>query len=376
MKKKVIAMVLVGGRGTRLKAITKDTAKPAVPFAGKYRLIDFVLSNLSNSNIDTCGILTQYEPHELMSYISLGSTWDLDVNDGGISFLTPYTSKDGEKWQKGTAHAIKQHIRYIDQYNPDYVLVLGGDHIYKMDYNQMIQMHMKKKSDITISSFEVFSDPSRFGILEVNENGKVVSFEEKPSNPKSKTASMGIYVFSTKVLKDLLEQEAERIVDFGKDLIPLALELNKKVFCYKFKGYFRDVGTINSLYEANMDLIDNPQFLKLHEYIDSPVYTRSSNLPPHHIAEKSIVKNSLISDGCLIYGDLYHSVLSSGIFIGRGSIIKDSIIFSDVRIGEGCYIENAIITKGSVLLPKTKLVFDDVTVVDNEFLWKVGDSNG
>ncbi len=376
MTKDVLAMVLVGGRGTRLKQITKDTAKPAVTFGGKYKLIDFVLSNLTNSSIDTCGIITQYEPHELMRYISFGSTWDLDINDGGITFLTPYTSSDGDKWQKGTAHAIQQHFYYIQQYDPNHVIILGGDHIYKMDYRDIINAHKANDADLTIATFSVDGDASRFGIIETDDNQRVKSFEEKPDSPKSHQASMGIYVFKTDVLKELLFMERETQFDFGHDIIPLALAENKAVYAYPFKGYFRDVGTVKSLYDANMDLIDNPQYLKLHEYLDFPVYTKSSNMPPHHIGEQSQINNSLIADGCLLYGDVFHSILSSGVYMGIDSIVKDSIIYENVRIGDGCYINNAIVLKGSVLLPKTKLDFDETTVVDNEFLWKLGENNG
>jgi|LGVF01.2.fsa_nt_gb glucose-1-phosphate adenylyltransferase len=373
MKKQVIAMVMVGGRGTRLEKITASTAKPAVSFGGKYKLIDFVLSNLSNSNILTCGIITQYEPHELMSYIGHGSTWDLDINEGGISFLTPYTSQSGELWQKGTAHAILQHFRFIEQHNPDYVLILSGDHIYKMDYNNLINEHIKKEADITISTFTVANNQSRYGILETNYKNEVISFEEKPEFPKSKQASMGIYVFNKNVLKELLKEDLETNFDFGQDIIPLALSQKKNIIAYKFKGYFRDVGTINSLYNANMDLIDNPQLLKLNELKDFPVYTRSTNLPPHHILQKCIINNSLISDGCLIYGDVYHSILSSGVVIEEHSIVRDSIIHQNVRVGAHSVIKNAIIIENSVILPNTELVFDKVTVVDNDFLWGTGD---
>ena len=373
MQKQVLAMVMVGGRGTRLENITKTTAKPAVAFGGKYKLIDFVLSNLSNSNILNCGIITQYEPHELMGYIGHGSTWDLDVNEGGITFLTPYTNNEGELWQKGTAHAILQHSRYIEYNNPEHVLILSGDHVYKMNYSELIREHIKKNADITISTFPVSKNPSRYGILQTNGNNEVVSFEEKPAQPKSNLASMGVYVFKREVLKELLEQNQNRNFDFGQDIIPLALEEKRGVFAYQFNGYFRDVGTVQSLYDANMDLIDNPQLLKLHEYVDSPVYTKSSNLPPHHITSKSTIRNSLISDGCLIFGDIYHSILGVGILLNEGAVIKDSIIHNNVKIGVGAYIKNAIVLENSVILPNTELVFEDITVVDNEYLWKLGD---
>lgn len=375
MKRQVIAMVMVGGRGTRLAQITNKTAKPAVSFGGKFKLIDFVLSNLSNSNIDTAGIITQYEPHELMSYIGRGSTWDLDVSEGGISFLTPYTSSDGELWQKGTAHAINQHFRYIDQYNPDYVLILSGDHIYKMDYNKLIKEHIKTKADITISAFSVSKDASRFGILQLDNQNKVIDFEEKPDTPKSSLASMGIYVFNKKVLKSLLQINLNSNFDFGKDIIPLALKKDLNVFGYRFRGYFKDVGTVKSLFKANMDLIDNPHYLKLHEYKDSPVYTKSSNLPPHHVASNSILNSSLISDGCLIYGDIYHSIISSGVVIRNHSRIKDCIIHQNVIVGEHCKIQKAIIVENTYIPPQTVLEFKKVTIIDNDFIKNLGDNN-
>jgi glucose-1-phosphate adenylyltransferase len=375
MKKKVIAMVLVGGRGSRLGQITKHTAKPAVSFGGKYRLIDFVLSNITNSGIDTVGLITQYEPHDLMQYIQHGSTWDLDVNDGGVSFLTPYTGFEGDVWQKGTAHAIKQHFRYIDQYNPEHVVILSGDHIYKMDYRKMIDEHINNNAEITIATFKVGKDGSRFGILELDDNNKVKSFEEKPDYPKSDLASMGVYVFKKSILQMLLASADDGLFDFGNDIIPYALDHNFNVYGYKFEGYFRDVGTIDALFRANMDLIDNPQYMKLHEYKDFPVYTKSSNLPPHHIMNNSLVRHSMISDGCLISGNLDHCIISSGTVIKSGCKIKNAIIFSKVIVNKGCTIENAIIMDDTVILENTILKFDEVTVVNNDFLWKLGEGH-
>ena len=375
MKKRIVAMVLVGGRGTRLGSITKSTAKPAVTFGGKYRLVDFVLSNLSNSGISTIGLITQYEPYELLSYIEHGSTWDLDVNEGGISFLTPYTSIEGENWQKGTAHAINQHFRFIEQFNADYVLILAGDHVYKMDYNNLIKQHINSNADITISTFKVSGDKSHFGILEMDNDNRIINFIEKPKVASSDIASMGVYVFNKKVLKDLLAIAEEDNLDFGKDIIPLGLKHKLNVFGYRFNGYFRDVGTINSLYAANMDLLDKPFLLKIQDYSNFPVFTKSVNLPPHHIVKSDKIYNSMISDGCLIYGEIIHSVISSEVIVKEGSIIKDSIIHSNVKIGENCHIENAIVVKGTVVLANTILKFSEVTVVDNNFLWKSGEEN-
>lgn len=375
MRKNIVAMVLVGGRGSRLEQITRSTAKPAVSFGGKYRLIDFVLSNLSNSGVSTIGLITQYEPYELISYVEHGSTWDLDVNEGGISFLTPYTSMDGDFWQKGTAHAINQHFRFIDLYNPDYVLILSGDHVYKMDYNAMINQHIKSKSDITIAAFQADGNKSRFGILEIADDCKVISFEEKPENAKSDLASMGIYIFNKKTLRELVVENADANIDFGNDIIPLALKKELNICCYKFDGYFRDVGTVASLYAANMDLLDNPHYLKIQDYAEFPIFTKSVNLPPHHIITSTKVSNSMISDGCLIFGEVRHSILSSGVVLGENSVIKDSIIHANTKIGENCHVENAIVVEDSVILANTELIFDEVTVVDNQFLWKLGEDD-
>ena len=373
MPKKIVAMVLVGGRGTRLEQITEKTAKPAVTFGGKYKLIDFVLSNLSNSFINVVGVVTQYEPHELMNYIQHGSSWDLDVSEGGIHFLTPYTNSEGEQWQRGTAHAIKQHLYFIEQYKPEYVLILSGDHVYKMDYTEMISTHQKTGADLTIAVFKPCDDKSRYGIMSLDKTNKVVEFEEKPDNPKSDYASMGIYVFNKESLKRLLVSlEADKTFDFGKDIIPKALNENYHIQGFVFNGYFRDVGTIDSLYQANMDLLDHPEYLKLHDYKTLPLYTRSKDLPPHHIAGKYPVVQSMISDGCLIMGTVTHSILSEGVVVKDHAIIQDSIIFAHVVVGEYAVIKNAIVLENTVILPKTRLVFDKVTVVNNETIWQLG----
>ncbi|MGS0971992.1 MAG: glucose-1-phosphate adenylyltransferase family protein [Candidatus Izemoplasmataceae bacterium] len=374
--KKTLAMVLVGGRGTRLERITLHTAKPAVSFGGKYKLIDFVLSNLTNSGIGKVGIITQYEPYELMNYIEHGSTWDLDVNDGGISFLTPYTTIDGDQWQKGTAHAIMQHFRYIEHHKPEDVLILGGDHIYKMNYNDMIKHHQKNNADLTIATFTPNEDLSRFGIINADENDFVTSFEEKPKDPKSTTASMGIYVFKTDVLKTLVTMNIDQNFDFGKDIIPLALKKGMRVVRYHFDGYFRDVGTVESLYEEHMNLLDNPQYLKLHDYQNLPIFTKSSNLPPHHIAKRTLVRNSMISDGCIIHGEVKHSILSSKVVVKNKAKIEDCVVFSNVKIGENAIIKKAIIMDDSVILANTELIFEKVTVIDNDYLWKLGEQDG
>lgn len=369
--KDIVAMALVGGKGSRLGDITKNTAKPAVSFGGKYKLIDFVLSNLTHSNIDTVGLLTQYEPHQLMKYIGNGSTWDLDVNVGGIQFLTPYTSKTGEQWQKGTAHAIKQHYHFIDQFNAKHVLILSGDHIYKMDYSKLYQTHLSKGADITIGSFKVNSNPSRFGILETRSDSKVIGFEEKPEQAKSKNASMGVYIFKTEVLHELLENTS-KLNDFGHDVIPYALQQNYKVYAHRYNGYFKDVGTIKALFEANMDLINKPHYLKLHEYKDFPIYTKSTNLPPHHITTGARVNNSLISDGCLVEGMLEHTILSNGNYVAKNVSLTNVISYQNVRIEEGSTLKNCIILENTLIPKNTIITPKKVIVIDNEFLKEGG----
>ncbi len=372
MKTDCLAMVLVGGSGSRLHPITKQTAKPAVTFGGKYKLIDFVLSNLSNSNINTVGIITQYEPHALMNYIEHGATWDLDITDGGIQFLTPYTSSDGEHWQKGTAHAIRQHMRFIDQHQPNHVLILPGDHVYKMDYNEMLKNHKESDVDITLGVFEPRDSLSRYGVLKTDEKGYVAEFDEKPKEPKSTLASMGIYIFKTEALKRILKEELKEQFDFGKDIIPKALKEHYSIKAYTYQGYFRDVGTIKSLYEANMDLIHHPEYLKLFDEKHLPLYTKPTDFPPHHIRRKNAVKDALISDGCVVLGAITRSVLAPNIKVGLGALIKDSIIHENVVIGDHCTLKNVIVMPGTVIMKDTDIVFDEITVVNNEMLWALG----
>ncbi len=367
-------MVLVGGRGTRLGDITKHTAKPAVSFGGKYKLIDFVLSNLTHASIDTVGIVTQYEPHALMQYIQRGSSWDLDLSDGGVHFLTPYTSHEGEKWQSGTAHAIQQHIHFVKSYRPEHVLILSGDHVYKMDYTKLIAHHEKNGADITVAVFKPTDDLSRYGVMSVNQEGAIIDFEEKPTQPKSNLASMGIYVFKTEILERILGDDCFEENDFGRDIIPKALRENYRVFSYFFEGYFRDVGTVESLFEANMDLIDHPEYLDIHNYDDLPIFTKTEDLPPHHNIASNAVKKSLISDGSLIMGKVERSIISSGVLIKSDAFIHNSIIYSNVKIGEHSELKNCIVLEGTVILPRTKLVFEQPTIIDNAFLWKMGDA--
>ncbi|MGM0875815.1 MAG: glucose-1-phosphate adenylyltransferase [Bacillota bacterium] len=350
MKKQCIAMLLAGGRGTRLKNLTENLAKPAVPFGGKYRIIDFTLSNCKNSGIDTVGVLTQYHPHVLQSYIGDGKDWDLNRRDGGLSILPPYQCENGERWYEGTAHAIYQNRHIIEQYDPEHVLVISGDHIYKMDYNKMLQQHIKSSADATISVIEVpWNEASRFGIMKTDENtGRIVDFEEKPTNPTSNLASMGIYIFNWKTLKYYLEQEEKNQFsskDFGKDIIPAMLQNNLKLFAYEFNGYWKDVGTIDSFWEANMDLLKKKTNILLNDK-DWKVYTVEQTHPPQYLDFDAKITQSLISEGCEIYGTVENSVLFSGVKVGKGSIIKDSVILPNAVIGENVILGKAVVGPG------------------------------
>ncbi|MDR6121969.1 glucose-1-phosphate adenylyltransferase [Bacillus sp. SLBN-46] len=345
-KKKCVAMLLAGGKGSRLNSLTKDLAKPAVPFGGKYRIIDFTLSNCANSGIDTVGVLTQYQPLLLNSYIGIGSAWDLDRKDGGVTVLPPYSESSEVKWYTGTASAIYQNLNYLKQYQPEYVLILSGDHIYKMNYESMLDYHIQKRADVTISLIEVpWVEASRFGIMNTTEDMRIVEFEEKPANPKNNLASMGVYIFSWNVLKEFLEMDErnpDSSHDFGKDVIPMLLEENKKLFAYPFKGYWKDVGTVQSLWEANMDLLGEDCDLDLFDH-DWRIYSVNPNQPPQYISPNAVVKESLINEGCTIEGEIEQSVLFQGVTVGSGSIIKESVIMPDATIGNNCLIEKAIV---------------------------------
>jgi glucose-1-phosphate adenylyltransferase len=372
-KKKCVAMLLAGGKGSRLNSLTRDLAKPAVPFGGKYRIIDFPLSNCVNSGIDTVGVLTQYQPLLLNSYIGIGSTWDLDRKDGGVTVLPPYSESSEVKWYTGTASAIYQNINYLKQYQPEYVLILSGDHIYKMNYESMLEYHIEKRADVTISLFEVpWVEASRFGIMSTNEEMRITEFEEKPNTPKNNLASMGIYIFNWSLLKEYLEMDERNprsSHDFGKDIIPLLLEENKKLFAYPFKGYWKDVGTVQSLWEANMDLLDEKCALDLFDY-DWRIYSVNPNQPPQYLSTTAIVKESLINEGCTIEGEIEKSVLFQGVSVGKGSIIKESVIMSDASIGNNCVIEKAIVPC-DVNIPDGTVIrsFDDeIILVTEEWL--------
>ncbi|MEH7437650.1 glucose-1-phosphate adenylyltransferase [Neobacillus drentensis] len=372
-KKKCVAMLLAGGKGSRLNSLTKDLAKPAVPFGGKYRIIDFTLSNCANSGIDTVGVLTQYQPLLLNSYIGIGSAWDLDRKDGGVTVLPPYSESSEVKWYTGTASAIYQNLNYLKQYQPEYVLILSGDHIYKMNYESMLDYHIQKRADVTISLIEVpWVEASRFGIMNTTEDMRIVEFEEKPANPKNNLASMGVYIFSWNVLKEFLEMDErnpDSSHDFGKDVIPMLLEENKKLFAYPFKGYWKDVGTVQSLWEANMDLLGEECDLDLFDH-DWRIYSVNPNQPPQYISPNAVVKESLINEGCTIEGEIEQSVLFQGVTVGSGSIIKESVIMPDATIGNNCLIEKAIVPC-DVHVPDGTVIrsFDgEIVLVTNEMI--------
>jgi len=351
-KVECLAMILAGGQGSRLGTLTKKLAKPAVPFGGKYRIIDFPLSNCHNSGIDTVGVLTQYQPLALHNYIGAGSAWDLDRKDGGVYVLPPYAREKGAEWYKGTADAIYQNINFIELINPNYVLVLSGDHIYTMDYSLMLEYHKAKKAEATISVIEVpWAEAPRFGIMNTAENGRIVEFQEKPAKPISNLASMGIYIFNWKFLKRSLEEDAKDNAsshDFGKNVIPKMLAGGHRLFAYSFEGYWKDVGTVESFWEANMDLLADEPELNLYD----PAWRICSvnpTRPPHYLAASANVSRSLISEGAAICGQIDHSVIFPGVQIGEGTKIKDSVILPYAQIGENVVIERAIVGRRCVI---------------------------
>lgn len=351
-KKKCVAMLLAGGQGSRLYALTNNIAKPAVSFGGKYRIIDFPLSNCVNSGIDTVGVLTQYQPLILNDYIGNGQPWDLDREFGGVHILSPYQGKHSSDWYKGTANAIYQNMHFMKQFDPDYVLILSGDHIYKMNYATMLNYHVLNNADCTIAAINVSKEEaSRFGILNTDKDGLIYEFEEKPKNPKSTLASMGIYIFSAKKLFKYLEEDAANPNshnDFGKDILPTMLSNGEKMMAYSFEGYWKDVGTIDSLYEANMDLLgDSPKF----DVTDSSwkIQSRSPLAPPHYLGDGAKAENSIIMSGCEIMGTVNNSVLASSVVVKKGAVIKNSIIMADVEIGENAVVEYAIIDENTVV---------------------------
>lgn len=351
-KKECVAMILAGGQGSRLGALTQKVAKPAVPFGAKYKIIDFVLSNCSNSGIDTVGILTQYQPLDLNTYVGNGQPWDLDVIDGGVYILPPYMSAEKGEWYKGTANAIYQNLGFIDRFDPEYVLILSGDHIYKMDYDKMLKEHIKNNADCTIATITVpLSEASRFGILTCDENNKITQFAEKPKKPTSDQASMGIYIFKYSVLKEELindEKNTDSSNDFGKDVIPTMLNKGLALYGYKFKGYWKDVGTLASLWEANMDLLDHSDQLEINDS-SWPIMARTTALAPHYISSTGDVKNSLITEGCEINGEVRHSILFHNVILGKNSKIVDSVIMNNVVIEDNVIINKAVIGDDAII---------------------------
>ena len=349
-KKRCVAMLLAGGQGSRLMVLTENTAKPAVPFGGKYRIIDFPLSNCVNSKIDTVGILTQYQPLELNEYIGNGQPWGLNSSHGGVQVLPPYAKSKNSEWYKGTANAIYQNIPFIERYNPDNVLILSGDHIYKMDYAAMLRFHEQRDSDCTIAVREVpLKEASRFGIMNTREDGSIYELEEKPKKPKSTNASMGIYVFKWSVLKAFLEaDEADRTSenDFGKNIIPAILNAGHKLYAYRFEGYWKDVGTISSLWEANMDLLGKHPAFDIYGTAGHKIYARNQAMPSSYIARSAEIRESFVAEGCNIEGCITHSIISTGCTVGKGVEISDSVIMPDVTIENGAVIRSAIIAEG------------------------------
>ena len=350
IKKEMIAMLLAGGQGSRLGVLTAKVAKPAVAFGGKYRIIDFPLSNCINSGIDTVGVLTQYQPLRLNTHIGIGIPWDLDKNEGGVTVLPPYEKSTNSEWYTGTANAIFQNMDYMQQYNPDYVLILSGDHIYKMDYEVMLDFHKANKADVTIATMPVpIEEASRFGIMVTDEKNQITEFEEKPEKPSSNLASMGIYIFSWPVLKEALyAMKDQSNLDFGMHVLPYCRDNGKRLFAYEYNGYWKDVGTLGSYWEANMELVDIiPEFNLYEEFWK--IYTKGDTIPPQYISEDAIVEKSLISEGAEIYGEVYNSVISPNVVIGKGSVIRNSIIMSNTVIGENCTIDKAIIAEDVVI---------------------------
>lgn len=359
-RKEMIAMLLAGGQGSRLGVLTSDVAKPAVAFGGKYRIIDFPLSNCINSGIDTVGVLTQYQPLVLNSHIGIGIPWDLDRNNGGVTVLPPYEGNENADWYSGTANAIYQNIRYMEQYDPEYVLILSGDHIYKMDYEAMLDFHKQNKADITIAALPVpIEEASRFGVVVTDENNRITEFEEKPEHPKSNLASMGIYIFSWPVLKQALTALKEQSnCDFGKHVIPYCHDKGMQIFAYEFNGYWKDVGTLGAYWEANMELVDLvPEFNLYEEFWK--IYTQQKSIDPHYIGENAHIQKAIIGAGDEIYGSVENSVLGPEVVVEEGAVVKDSILMRRVHVKKGAYIEKAIIADRSEIGENVKIGVGD-----------------
>jgi glucose-1-phosphate adenylyltransferase len=369
--KDCVAMLLAGGEGKRLGNLTKKLAKPAVYFGGKYRIIDFPLSNCINSGIETVGVLTQYEPLALNSHLGIGTPWDLDRHNGGLTCLPPFVEKKGGSWYLGTADAIYQNCDFIEQYDPEYVLILSGDHIYKMDYSLMLDYHIERGGDATISVIEVpWKEACRFGIMNATDNGNITEFEEKPTNPQSNLASMGIYIFNWSVLKAYLSEDANSLTsshDFGKDIIPKMLSDNRKLFAYPFAGYWKDVGTVQSFWEANMDLLAQQPSLKLNEY-NWRIYSVHACQSPQYISPHAQITDSLINEGCLIYGAIHKSILFHQVGVGRHSHIEESVIMPNAKIGQNVKLKKVIVAEGVTIPDYTEIVSpeDEILVIDKD----------
>ena len=352
VSKDCVAMILAGGQGSRLGALTKNVAKPAVPFGGKYRIIDFPLSNCVHSGINTVGVLTQYQPLELNRYIGNGNPWDLDRSHGGVYVLPPYQSAKAGEWYKGTANAIYQNLSFLESFKPENVLILSGDHLYKMHYGEMLKAHKESGAAVTIAVMPVpWEEASRFGIMNVDEEGTITEFEEKPAEPKSNLASMGIYIFTYEVLKKYLEadeRDPSSANDFGKNIIPTMLENGEKMVSFRFEGYWKDVGTIHSLWEANMDLVDQPPKFDLNDRSWS-IYSRNMALAPHYVGQNAKITNSTVTEGCFIDGEIKHSVIFGGVELGEGSVVSDSVIMPGAKIGKNVVIEKAVIGADAVI---------------------------
>lgn len=377
LKKEIVAMLLAGGQGTRLHALTKNMAKPAVPFGGKYRIIDFPLSNCVNSGISTVGVLTQFMPLELNSYIGNGSPWDLDRMDGGLSILPPYTGGETGDWYKGTSNAIYQNLKYIEQYDPEYVLILSGDHIYKMNYNDMLEFHKKRGADLTIAHINVtLEEASRFGILNTLNDLSVSEFVEKPAKPISTKASMGIYIFKWSELKkylSLVENLENTSYDFGKDMIPMMLNDGKKIFAYPFEGYWKDVGTIESLWQANMDLLHNVDEFNIFDPLWR-IYCRHYESMPQYIGADAKLSNSMISEGSIVNGKVVESVISSGVIIEEGAEIYNSVIMKNAFVGKGAKIYNSIVAEEAKIESGAKVGHEKI-VSGKDMITVVGNSD-
>lgn len=370
MKNEMLGVILAGGKGTRLGKLTHNQAKPAVPFGGRYRIIDFTLSNCVNSGVKNIGVITQYQPLNLNAHIGNGASWGLDDLNAGVTILQPYSNNEGSKWFEGTAHAIYQNIGYIDQMDPEYILILSGDHIYKMDYEAMLDQHKETGASLTVAVIDVpWDEASRFGIMNTDDNNRIIDFEEKPAEPKSNHASMGIYIFNWKRLREVLVNSFTRnqdMVDFGKNVIPYYLKSGESVFAYNFKGYWKDVGTIDSLWHANMEFLDENNELNLQDRTWR-IYSRNPIAPPQIIAETAEIKNAMIVDGSYIAGKVDHSILSANVRIQTGSVVTDSVIMPGAKIGKNVTIHRAIIGEGAVIGDDVVIDgTDEIAVIGNK----------